>query len=67
MYKKKGKVEVETDPYRIQKLKECCDILLAAGYFRARSPTISPFDKVFLWFLFLGGEGSVHVLLMIFF
>lgn len=28
------------------KLKECCDILLAGGYFRARIPTLSPFDRV---------------------
>ena len=28
------------------KLKECTDLLLAGGYFRARIPTLSPFDKV---------------------
>lgn len=27
-------------------LKQCCDLLLAGGYFRARIPTLSPFDKV---------------------
>lgn len=66
MFKKKGKVEVETDPYRIQKLKECCDILLAAGYFRARSPTISPFDKVvggMVWAITLSGvDAGVEIL-----
>ena len=36
----------ETDPERVLKLKECCDLLLAGGYFRARIPTLSPFDKV---------------------
>jgi hypothetical protein len=36
----------EKDPERILKLKECCDMLLAGGYFRARIPTLSPFDKV---------------------
>src|SRR5687767_7792781 len=25
---------------------ECCDLLLAAGYHKARVPTLSPFDKV---------------------
>eukprot|EP00457_Paulinella_chromatophora_P004194 gb/GEZN01004204.1/.p1 GENE.gb/GEZN01004204.1/~~gb/GEZN01004204.1/.p1 ORF type:complete len:633 (+),score=181.02 gb/GEZN01004204.1/:47-1945(+) len=41
---KKG--DVETDPARILKLKECSDMFLAGGYFRARIPTLSPFDKV---------------------
>lgn len=36
----------ETDPERVFKLKECCDLLLAGGYFRARIPTLSSFDKV---------------------
>ena len=36
----------EKDPERLLKLKECCDLLLAGGYFRARIPTLSPFDKV---------------------
>ena len=36
----------ESDPERLLKLKECCDLLLAGGYFRARIPTLSPFDKV---------------------
>lgn len=43
---KKGKTEDEKEPERILKLKECCDMLLAAGYFRARISTLSPFDKV---------------------
>ena len=36
----------EKDPERLLKLKECCDLLLAGGYFRARIPQLSPFDKV---------------------
>jgi hypothetical protein len=36
----------EHDPERQLKLKECCDLLLAGGYFRARLATLSPFDKV---------------------
>mmetsp|Transcript_7207 Transcript_7207/g.13666 ORF Transcript_7207/g.13666 Transcript_7207/m.13666 type:complete len:631 (-) Transcript_7207:188-2080(-) len=44
--KKKGKDEGEKEPERILKLKECCDMLLAAGYFRARISSLSPFDKV---------------------
>lgn len=40
------KDEQERDPERMIKLKECCDMLLAGGYFRARIPTLSPFDKV---------------------
>ena len=39
-------VATETDPERVLKLKECTDLLLAGGYFRARIPTLSPFDKV---------------------
>jgi len=42
---KVGKEE-ETDPERIYKLKECCDLLVAAGYFRARLPGLVPFDRV---------------------
>ena len=41
-----GVVLDEKDPERLLKLKECCDLLLAGGYFRARIPTLSPFDKV---------------------
>ena len=41
-----GVVLAESDPERLLKLKECCDLLLAGGYFRARIPTLSPFDKV---------------------
>ena len=44
--KKKKLGEQETEPERILKLKELCDMLLAGGYFRARIPTLSPFDKV---------------------
>jgi len=40
------KSDQETEPSRILKLKECCDMLLAGGYFRARIPSLSPFDKV---------------------
>ncbi len=35
-----------SDPETLFKLKECCDLLIAGGYFRARIPTLSPFDKV---------------------
>jgi hypothetical protein len=38
--------EQETEPSRILALKELSDILLAGGYFRARIPTLSPFDKI---------------------
>ena len=36
----------ETDPERVLRLKECCDLLLAGGYFRCRLPRLSAFDKV---------------------
>mmetsp|Transcript_2989 Transcript_2989/g.4415 ORF Transcript_2989/g.4415 Transcript_2989/m.4415 type:complete len:615 (-) Transcript_2989:27-1871(-) len=36
----------ETNPERLLQLKQICDMLLAAGYFRARVPVLSPFDKV---------------------
>lgn len=29
-----------------QTLQEICDVLVAGGYFRARLPNISPFDKI---------------------
>jgi len=41
-----GRHQQETEPDRIFKLKECCDLLLAGGYFRARMPSLTPFDKV---------------------
>jgi len=40
------KSDQEIEPSRILKLKECCDMLMAGGYFRARIPSLSPFDKV---------------------
>eukprot|EP00467_Chlorarachnion_reptans_P018897 CAMPEP_0114507390 /NCGR_PEP_ID=MMETSP0109-20121206/11984_1 /TAXON_ID=29199 /ORGANISM="Chlorarachnion reptans, Strain CCCM449" /LENGTH=640 /DNA_ID=CAMNT_0001686139 /DNA_START=37 /DNA_END=1959 /DNA_ORIENTATION=- len=36
----------ERNPERLLQLKRICDMLLAAGYFRARIPMLSPFDKV---------------------
>lgn len=37
---------VNLDPETNPKLKEILDILLLAGYFRIRIPSISPLDKV---------------------
>ena len=37
---------VNLDPETNPKLKEIFDLLLLAGYFRIRIPTISPLDKV---------------------
>lgn len=34
------------DPETNPKLKESFDLLLLAGYFRIRIPSINPFDKV---------------------
>jgi hypothetical protein len=42
---KSVKSQEEQEPERIMKLKQCCDILVAGGYFRARIATLSPFDK----------------------
>lgn len=36
----------EKNPERLLQLKRICDMLIAAGYFRARVPVLSPFDKV---------------------
>jgi hypothetical protein len=36
----------ETNPERLFKLKEVCDLLLAAGYHRARVTALTPFDRV---------------------
>eukprot|EP00466_Bigelowiella_natans_P014751 jgi/Bigna1/85400/estExt_fgenesh1_pg.C_30435 len=36
----------ERNPERLLQLKRICDMLLAGGYFRARVPILSPFDKV---------------------
>jgi len=41
-----AKVEQETEPDRLFRLKECTDMLIAAGYHRARIPSLVPFDKV---------------------
>ena len=46
MFKKKKAKGQETEPSRILALKECCDLLLAAGYFRARLVEVSAFDRV---------------------
>lgn len=37
---------VESNLDKAFKLKECSDMLLAAGYFRARISGLSPFDVV---------------------
>ena len=39
-------VDVREDEEQDVKLRECIDLLLAAGYFRARIKGLSPFDKV---------------------
>jgi hypothetical protein len=46
MFQKKRAKGQETEPSRILALKECCDLLLAAGYFRARMGEVSAFDRV---------------------
>jgi hypothetical protein len=43
----KGEV-INLDPETNPKLKEILDLLLLAGYFRIRIPSIKPFDKVFI-------------------
>lgn len=43
----KGEV-INLDPETNPKLKEILDLLLLAGYFRIRIPSIKPFDKVLL-------------------
>jgi hypothetical protein len=45
-----GKVETREDEEQNVKLQETIDLLLAAGYFRARIKGLSPFDKVCLWY-----------------
>lgn len=40
------KVEVREDEEQSVKLQEIIDLLVAAGYFRARIKGLSPFDKV---------------------
>src|SRR4051812_37895075 len=37
---------IEKDPERLLKFKECCDLLLIGGYFRARIQSLSAFDRV---------------------
>ncbi len=43
---REGKSEVSVDQVQIQKYEEIIDMLLAAGYFRARISTLSQFDKI---------------------
>lgn len=43
----KGEV-INLDPETNPKLKEILDLLLLAGYFRIRIPSIKPFDKVII-------------------
>ena len=40
--------DVREDEEQNVKLAECIDLLLAAGYFRARIKGLTPFDKVCL-------------------
>ena len=56
-------VDVREDEEQDIKLRECIDLLLAAGYFRARIKGLSPFDKVhnYLCVVLLTGIGiSIH-------
>lgn len=47
---------IDLDPETNPKLKEILDLLLLAGYFRIRIPSITPFDKVFSFSIkILGG------------
>jgi hypothetical protein len=39
-------IETREDEEQSQKLQEIIDLLIAAGYFRARIKGLSPFDKV---------------------
>ena len=39
-------VDIREDEEQSVKLRECIDLLLAAGYFRARIKGLSPFDKI---------------------
>lgn len=42
--------DVREDEEQNVKLQECIELLLAAGYFRARIKGLTPFDKVHLNF-----------------
>ena len=46
MSKNKDRVQINANPEDNPKMKEIFDILLLAGYFRIRIPSISTFDKV---------------------
>jgi hypothetical protein len=39
-------MSIESEADKAARLKEVVDLLLAGGYFRARIPALSPFDKV---------------------
>ncbi|VDK44766.1 unnamed protein product [Gongylonema pulchrum] len=39
--------DVREDEEQLAKLQDIIDLLVAAGYFRARIKSIPPFDKVF--------------------
>ena len=41
-----SKVDIREDEEQNVKLRDSIDLLLAAGYFRARIKGLSPFDKV---------------------
>lgn len=43
---REGKAEVKMDQLQAQKYDEIVDMLLAAGYFRARISALSQFDKI---------------------
>lgn len=44
-----SQVETREDEEQSVKLAEILELLLAAGYFRARIKGLSPFDKVHQW------------------
>jgi hypothetical protein len=43
---REGRSEVKMDQLQAQKYEEIIDMLLAAGYFRARISALSQFDKI---------------------
>lgn len=51
--------ESRQDEEQNVKLDETIDLLLAAGYFRARIKGLSPFDKVYMYFI--SGRHILHI------
>jgi len=45
------KIETREDEEQNVKMAETIELLLAAGYFRARIKGLSPFDKVHCWII----------------